>query len=153
MTTPIRRERLQIAFSLFAGVLFGLGLALSGMANPAKVLAFLDLAGAWDPTLAFVMLGALVVAAPAFLWVLKRGQPWFAPRFALPERIHVEPRLVIGSMLFGIGWGLSGLCPGPAVTDLVTGRMPIVLFVAAMLAGALLHDRLVARTPEEERGR
>ena len=153
MTIPTRHTRLQIAFSLLAGTLFGLGLALSGMANPAKVLAFLDLAGVWDPTLVFVMLGALAVTGPAFVWVLKRPQPWFAPRFALPERTQVEARLVIGSMLFGIGWGLSGLCPGPAITDLVTGRMPIVSFVAAMLAGAFLCDALFARKPEKERGR
>ena len=153
MTMPARHERLQIAASLFSGTLFGLGLALSGMANPAKVLGFLDLAGVWDPTLAFVMLGALMVTGPAFSTVLKRRQPWLAPRFALPEKTDVEPQLVIGSMLFGIGWGLGGLCPGPAITDLVTGRMPIVLFVAAMLAGALLRDALAARTPEKKSGR
>ena len=138
--TQDTQRRAQPFFALLSGMLFSLGLAVSGMVNPAKVLAFLDLAGTWDPTLAFVMLGALVVTTPAFHFVLKRRQPWFAPRFALPTKTDLEPRLVFGAALFGIGWGLSGLCPGPAVTDLVTGQGGIVLFVIAMVAGMLLSD-------------
>jgi uncharacterized membrane protein YedE/YeeE len=143
---------LQAVFALLAGALFGAGLAVSGMANPAKVLGFLDIAGAWDPTLAFVMLGALLVTAPAFRWVLKRRAPWFGPRFAMPTKTDLEPRLVAGSALFGIGWGMAGLCPGPAVTDLVTGRPGILLFVGAMLVGALAHD-FYARLAQKKRGR
>jgi uncharacterized membrane protein YedE/YeeE len=134
------RTRIQPFFALLSGTLFSLGLAVSGMVNPAKVLAFLDIAGHWDPTLAFVMLGALAVTTPAFRFVLKRRQPWFAPRFALPTKTDLEPRLVLGAALFGIGWGLAGLCPGPAVTDLVTGQSSLVLFVVAMIAGMLLSD-------------
>jgi len=131
---------LPLFFALLSGTLFGLGLVVSGMVNPAKVIAFLDVAGNWDPTLAFVMLGALAVTAPAFRVVLKRGHPWFANRFALPTKTDLEPRLVLGAALFGIGWGLAGLCPGPAVAALVTARGDIVLFVAAMLAGTLICD-------------
>lgn len=133
---------LQPFFALLSGTLFGLGLAVSGMVNPAKVFAFLDVAGDWDPTLAFVMLGALAVTTPAFRVVLKRRVPWLAPRFALPTKTDLEPRLMAGAGLFGIGWGLAGLCPGPAVTDLITGSGSIVLFVSAMLAGMLLFDWL-----------
>lgn len=144
MTEP-KSSPLQIFFALLSGILFGLGLAVSGMVNPAKVLAFLDVAGDWDPTLAFVMLGALAVTTPAFRVVLKRSGPWFAPRFALPTKTDLEPRLVLGAALFGVGWGLAGLCPGPAITDLVTSRGSVFLFVAAMLAGAMFHDWLDAR--------
>jgi uncharacterized protein len=143
--TEISHRRLQPFFALLSGTLFGLGLAISGMVNPAKVLAFLDVAGNWNPTLAFVMLGALAVTTPAFRFVLKRREPWFAPRFVLPTKTDLEPRLVVGAALFGIGWGLAGLCPGPAVTDLVTGSGSIVLFVAAMLAGMLLSDWVDSR--------
>ena len=139
------RARLQPIFALLSGTLFGLGLAVSGMINPAKVLAFLDVAGAWDPTLAFVMGGALAVTTPAFRYVLKRHRPWFADAFALPTKTDLEPRLITGAALFGIGWGLAGLCPGPAVTALVTGSVGVFVFFAAMLAGFLLHDRIEAR--------
>jgi uncharacterized protein len=139
------RRTPQAVFALLAGALFGAGLAVSGMANPAKVLGFLDIAGAWDPTLAFVMLGALLVTGPAFRWILKRRAPWFGPRFALPSKTDLEPSLVIGSALFGIGWGIAGLCPGPAVTDLVAGRAGIGFFVAAMLFGAMLYDFVASR--------
>jgi len=134
------RTPLQPFFALLSGTLFGLGLAVSGMANPAKVLAFLDVAGNWDPTLAFVMIGALAVTTPAFRYVLKRNRPWFADAFSMPTRKDLDTRLTIGAVLFGIGWGLAALCPGPALTDLVTGRVDIVGFVAAMLAGMLLFD-------------
>ena len=146
MTAEIAaREHLQPIFALVSGTLFGLGLAVSGMIDPAKVLGFLDVAGAWDATLALVMLGALCVTIPAFHYVLKRRQPWFADAFALPTKADLEPRLIIGAALFGIGWGLSGLCPGPAVTALVTGSVGVTAFFAAMLVGFLLHDRIEAR--------
>jgi uncharacterized membrane protein YedE/YeeE len=137
---------LPLLFALLSGTLFGLGLVVSGMVNPAKVLGFLDVAGDWDPTLAMVMLGALAVTAPAFRVVLKRGGPWFANRFSLPTKTDLDPRLVLGAALFGIGWGLAGLCPGPAMTALVTGRGSIVLFVLAMLAGILIFDEFERRS-------
>lgn len=138
----------ELAMALLAGTVFGLGLAISGMANPAKVLAFLDVAGAWDPTLAVVMAGALLVATPLYRVVLARQGPWFAPRFVLPAAVRVDARLVVGSALFGVGWGLSGLCPGPAVTDLVAGEPAILIFVAAMLAGAVLARLLERPAPQ-----
>jgi uncharacterized protein len=144
---------LQAVFALLSGTLFGAGLTFSGMANPAKVLGFLDIAGAWDPTLAFVMAGALLVTAPAFRWVLTRRAPWFGSRFALPTKTDLEPRLVIGAALFGIGWGVAGLCPGPAITDLVAGHASIVFFVAAMIAGGLLCDYILDRAPKNKAGR
>lgn len=144
--THERNTRAQLVFALTSGVLFGLGLAVSQMVNPAKVIAFLDITGKWDPTLAFVMLGALAVTTPAFRFILKRPHPWFAERFSLPTRKDVEPRLVIGAAVFGIGWGLAGFCPGPALAALVTGYGSIALFVAAMLAGAMLYHLLQSRS-------
>lgn len=140
--TSADSSRLRPLFALLSGVLFGLGLTVSGMANPAKVLGFLDFAGAWDPTLALVMFGALVVTMPGFRLVLRRGRPWYADAFSLPTSTDLEPRLLIGAAMFGLGWGLAGLCPGPAVADLVTGRREILVFVAAMLAGMALSSRL-----------
>ena len=125
--------------ALLAGALFGLGLAVSGMMNPAKIVGFLDVAGDWDPTLAFVMGGALLVTIPAFRLILGRPRPILADSFALPKGSALDGRLLGGAALFGVGWGLSGFCPGPAVTALVTGLAPVFAFVAAMLAGMVLH--------------
>ncbi len=125
--------------ALFAGMLFGLGLAISGMTNPAKVVGFLDVAGGWDPTLAFVMGGALLVTVPAFRLILGRPRPILADGFALPTKSALDGRLLGGAALFGVGWGLSGFCPGPAVAALVTGLTPVFAFVAAMIAGMVLY--------------
>jgi uncharacterized membrane protein YedE/YeeE len=125
--------------ALFAGMLFGLGLAISGMMNPAKVVGFLDVAGGWDPTLAFVMGGALLVTVPAFHLILGRPRPILADGFALPTKSALDGRLLGGAALFGVGWGLSGFCPGPAVAALVTGLTPVFAFVAAMMAGMVLY--------------
>ena len=125
--------------ALVAGTLLGAGLALSDMMNPARVLAFLDVAGAWDPTLVFVMLGAVAAAASGYLASRRMKQPMFGSRFFIPENRVIERRLVTGSALFGIGWGLVGLCPGPAVAALVFGMWQPWLFFCAMLAGMLLH--------------
>jgi uncharacterized membrane protein YedE/YeeE len=125
--------------ALFAGALFGLGLAVSGMMNPAKVIGFLDITGAWDPTLAFVMGGALLVTIPAFRLILGRQRPLLADGFALPTKSAVDGRLLGGAALFGVGWGLSGFCPGPAVAALVTGLAPVFAFVGAMMAGMVLY--------------
>ena len=125
--------------ALFAGILLGGGLALSDMINPARVLAFLDLAGDWDAALAFVMAGAVAVAALGYVAARRMKRPLLAGRFFIPENRVLEGRLVLGSALFGIGWGLVGLCPGPAVAALVFGLWQPWVFFAAMLAGMLLH--------------
>jgi len=125
--------------NLFAGALFGLGLAISGMVDPAKVIGFLDVAGDWDPTLAFVMGGALLVTIPAFRLIFKRPRPVLVDEFELPTKKGLDTRLLGGSALFGVGWGLSGFCPGPAVTALATGLTPVFAFVVAMIAGMAIY--------------
>jgi uncharacterized protein len=131
--------------ALFAGALFGLGLAVSGMVNPAKIIGFLDVAGNWDPTLAFVMGGALLVTIPAFRLILKRPRPILAGGFALPTSRALDARLLGGAALFGVGWGLAGFCPGPAVAALVTGLTPVFAFVAAMIAGMATYKWIFER--------
>ena len=132
------------------GLIFGLGLLLSGMSNPAKVLNFLDLggigAGTWDPSLAFVMAGAVAVTFVGFNFVLKRSQPLFAETFHLPTKAEIDRRIILGPAIFGVGWGLTGFCPGPALTALGFGSKAALLFVAAMLAGMVLA-RWIARRP------
>jgi uncharacterized membrane protein YedE/YeeE len=129
--------------SAFAsGLLFGLGLVISEMVNPAKVLAFLDVFGNWDPSLAFVMAGAIAVSALGTLIAQRRGTPVLAARLEIPTRRDLDPRLIGGAALFGIGWGLVGLCPGPALAALTFGPWQIFVFVAAMIAGMALF-RLV----------
>ncbi len=130
---------------LLVGLLFGLGLHISGMTNPERVLGFLDVAGTWDPTLAFVMGGALLITFPTFMLTQKGQKPWFDSRFYLPTLTRVDRPLLEGAVMFGLGWGLVGLCPGPALANLVTLRGDILLFVAAMVVGMLVHDRLVSR--------
>lgn len=133
---------LRAAAALASGLVFGLGLAVSGMMNPARVIGFLDVAGDWDPTLAFVMGGALLVAVPAYRLIPKRERPVLEEEFSLPRKEAVDTPLVGGSVLFGVGWGLVGFCPGPAIAALGTGLVPVFAFVAAMLAGMALHARL-----------
>ncbi len=135
----------RILVALFAGALFGLGLAVSGMMNPHKVIGFLDIAGDWDPTLMFVMGGALLVTIPAFRVILKRPRPLLADGFALPTKSVLDARLLGGAGLFGVGWGLSGFCPGPAVAALATGLAPVFAFVAAMVAGMALYELIFER--------
>lgn len=131
---------LRMLTYLIGGTLFGLGLTISEMVNPQKVIGFLDVAGEWDPTLAFVMGGALLVAVPAFRIILKkRTKPVLEDDFELPTKKTVDGRLVGGSALFGVGWGLAGFCPGPAVTALASGLTPVFAFVAAMIAGMVLY--------------
>ncbi|MEW6636907.1 MAG: YeeE/YedE family protein [Actinomycetota bacterium] len=125
--------------ALLSGTIFGLGLAVSGMMNPAKVIGFLDVAGDWDPTLAFVMGGALLVTVPGYRLVLSRRRPVLERGFDLPKKNAVDGRLVGGAALFGVGWGLVGFCPGPAVAALATGLGPVLAFVAAMIAGMAIH--------------
>ena len=133
--------KLKTIFSaLLAGLVFGIGLLVSGMANPAKVLGFLDVAGAWDPSLAFVMAGAVAVAALAFFIARRRSASLLGAPLSLPDARDIDARLVGGSVLFGIGWGLSGFCPGPALVALGLGQGKAVLFVAAMLGGMVLFE-------------
>ena len=124
---------------LLVGLLFGAGLALSDMVNPSRVLAFLDVAGRWDPTLAFVMGGALIPSALAYAVARRMDRPLLEERFHIPAGRELNPKLLAGAALFGVGWGLVGLCPGPAIAGLAFGRWELWLFVAAMLAGMLLH--------------
>ena len=130
----------RMIVALVAGMLFGVGLAVSGMVNPAKVVGFLDIAGGeWDPTLMFVMGGALLVTLPAFRMILKRSRPILADGFALPTKSALDTRLLGGAALFGVGWGLSGFCPGPAVAAMVTGLLPVFAFVGAMVGGMAIY--------------
>ena len=124
---------------LIVGLIFGAGLALSDMINPARVLAFLDLAGTWDPSLAFVMGGALIPSAIGYLIVRRMRRPVMAEEFCIPQNRNLERNLLAGAALFGAGWGLVGLCPGPAIAGLVFGAWQVWLFVGAMLVGMLLH--------------
>ncbi|MBU6449546.1 MAG: YeeE/YedE family protein, partial [Rhodospirillales bacterium] len=122
----------QVLLALAAGALFGAGLALSGMADPAKVRGFLDIFGAWNPTLIFVMAGALIPMGLAWRVQAKLRAPLAAERFNLPDITRVDARLIGGAILFGIGWGIAGLCPGPAIADLALAPRPAVIFVLAM---------------------
>ena len=137
----------QILVALLAGAVFGLGLSLSGMLDPARVRGFLDVAGDWDPSLAFVLGGAVTVAFAAMVLRRHLRRPAFASEFHLPATTPIDTRLILGSAIFGAGWGMAGLCPGPALAALSLGLAPVVLFVAAMLAGMTLHDRLATRQP------
>lgn len=138
---------MPIVTSLLAGLVFGLGLILSGMANPAKVLGFLDLAGAWDPSLALVMAGAIAVGVVAFALAKRRQRSLLGLEMRLPTSSDIDGRLVIGSLLFGVGWGIAGFCPGPALVALGMGEVKAAVFVAAMLAGMGLFELLQRRAP------
>jgi uncharacterized membrane protein YedE/YeeE len=138
-------------FALLAGAVFGIGLIVSGMANPQKVVGFLDLAGSWDPSLAFVMAGATAVGAIAFAVARRRSTSLLGVPLRLPNASGLDRRLVGGSVVFGIGWGIAGFCPGPALVALGMGEAKALVFVAAMLAGMglfeLLERRAAARMP------
>ena len=121
--------------ALAAGLLFGLGLAISQMLNPAKVIGFLDITGNWDPSLIFVMVGAIAVAFIFFRIILKTPAPKFDRQFQIPTAASIDKNLIVGAGLFGIGWGLVGLCPGPAISSLAYGRVESVIFLVAMFAG------------------
>ncbi|MFZ1742554.1 MAG: DUF6691 family protein [Pontixanthobacter sp.] len=130
--------------ALVSGTIFGLGLALSGMMDPLRVRGFLDIFGAWDPTLAFVMGGAMLVMAAAWLIQKRMHTPMVCDEFSLPGTKLIDAKLIGGAAMFGIGWGIAGLCPGPAIASLATNFMPAAVFVFAMLAGMAAH-RLVER--------
>ncbi|MGZ5872434.1 MAG: DUF6691 family protein [Bradyrhizobium sp.] len=136
---------MSLIFSLLAGIIFGAGLTISDMVNPARVLNFLDVAGHWDPTLILVMAGGLVVTTLGYRWVFRRRSPVADERFHLPIRRQIDLPLVGGSALFGVGWGLAGICPGPALADLAILEPKVLLFVAAMLAGMIAASVLRGR--------
>lgn len=134
------------AFTAFlSGLIFGLGLLLAGMVNPAKVLAFLDLAGSWDPSLALVMGGAIPVSAIGFYLTRHRAAPLFSQRFQVPTNTTLDKRLLLGALGFGVGWGLAGFCPGPALVALGSGNLKGIVFVAAMLSGMVIFEMLEKR--------
>lgn len=139
----------MIAF--VSGALFGCGLLLSGMTDPHNVLAFLDVFGAWSPRLMFVMAAAIAVHAPAYLWIRRGRQPWFAERFAIPTRRDIDAKLLSGAALFGVGWGISGFCPGPSVVALASGGSSTIVFVLALAAGSSVARALTSgRTPTSD---
>jgi uncharacterized protein len=140
---------MAIVLQFAIGLIFGLGLVISGMSDPAKILNFLDLAGiasgTWDPSLAFVMAGAVAVTFAGFRWVLRQKRPLLGEGFHLPTKQELDLRIVSGPAVFGVGWGLAGFCPGPAFTALGFGSTAAVMFVAAMMAGMLLARWLASR--------
>jgi uncharacterized membrane protein YedE/YeeE len=133
---------MKVVMALLVGLLFGLGLILSGMSDPAKVLGFLDLAGNWDPSLAFVMGGAVLIGSLAFPFVTKRSKSILGDPMRLPTATKIDRRLVLGGLTFGVGWGMAGYCPGPALASLAQGGIKPMLFVIAMLAGMGVFELL-----------
>ncbi|WP_198670224.1 DUF6691 family protein [Dyella sp. C9] len=143
---------MKILMALAAGLLFGLGLSLAGMTQPAVVLGFLDVAGAWNPQLLFVMAGAVLTTAVGYRLVWRRSMPWLATGFALPRATRIDARLLGGAALFGIGWGIAGYCPGPALVALAGGIGSVGVLVAAMALGWWLAAQWQARTSNRLRG-
>ncbi|MFN3320081.1 MAG: DUF6691 family protein [Allorhizobium sp.] len=138
----------RLAVALVAGAIFGFGLSLSGMVDPARVLGFLDIAsGHWNPSLMFVLGGAVLIAVPGVMIQRRMEYPTLDRQFHLPAKTAIDAPLLFGSAVFGIGWGVAGFCPGPAISALATGSSPAILFVGAMATGMVLHDRLLARKP------
>jgi hypothetical protein len=138
--------------AFLGGTLFGIGLAIAGMTQPAKIIGFFDFFGSWDPSLAFVMLGAIMVYTPVYRWAIRTWQrPIWAPAFSLPTRKDIDGRLILGSAIFGIGWGLGGYCPGPAFTSVGAGSEQALLFGAAMLVGVGAYQ-LFMRARENRTG-
>ncbi len=138
----------KLLASLFCGTLFGLGLAVAQMTNPEKVLAFLDLAGNWDPSLGLVMGGAVGVTLLTFRWILRRPKPVFAARFDVPSNTQIDAALIGGAVIFGIGWGVAGYCPGPAFAALITGSWEPPVFLVSLLVGNLLAQKVRPPAPQ-----
>jgi uncharacterized protein len=141
----------KLLVSLISGIVFGLGLGISGMTRPIKVIGFLDFFGSWDPSLAFVMMGAICVYFIAYRWSRGMAAPILTTRFSVPSRRDLDGRLIIGSAIFGAGWGLGGFCPGPAITSLASGATPVMIFVAAMAAGIYLQGWVAGLWVAKER--
>jgi uncharacterized membrane protein YedE/YeeE len=140
----VRRRAFDVATALLSGILFGVGLAVSGMTRPEKVLGFLDVGGAWDASLAFVMAGAIAVHFFAYRLIRGRSAPLFAEKFGIPTRRDIDVKLLAGAALFGVGWGLGGYCPGPGLVSLAAGGKGALVFVASMLLGMSITARLEA---------
>ena len=136
---------MRLVLGFLSGLVFGLGLVISGMTQPAKVIGFLDIFGLWDPTLAFVMGAGLLVTLLGYQIIFKRKAPLFAPSFRLPTSQDIDTKLLGGAALFGVGWGLGGFCPGPAVASLVFGRAESITFIIAMAAGMILAKQIQKR--------
>ncbi len=134
---------MRLAAAYLIGLIFGLGIAISGMANPAKVLNFFDVAGSWDPSLAFVMGGALLITAIGYQFVLRRNGPLLDTRFQIPQSRTLDMRLIGGAAIFGIGWGMAGFCPGGAIPAVGTGRVDGLLFVAALITGIFVAQMIM----------
>lgn len=144
---------MNLLSALAAGLLFGIGLIVSGMSDPSKVIGFLDIAGAWNPSLAFVMGGALIVGLFAFRMARRRSMNFLGGAMHLPTLRHIDQRLVLGSAAFGAGWGLAGFCPGPALVTLAAGQQKALVFVLAMLAGMAIFEiaeRLLSRAAPQD---
>ena len=139
----------QNGIAALAGFLFGLGLGLSQMVDRDRVLGFLDVAGTWDPTLLFVLGGAVGVTLIAFRFVLRRSRPLLAPRFVLPTRKDIDRPLIVGALLFGVGWGIAGYCPGPGIVALLQGSANPIIFLIAVIAGSLTQQWLAAPRHQE----
>lgn len=137
---------MKLFYGFLSGLIFGIGIAISGMINPAKVLNFLDVAGAWDPSLAFVMGGAVIVTFIGYRLAWRREAPLVGGRFQLPTSTEIDSKLIGGSALFGIGWGIAGFCPGAAIPALGTGRWEVALFIVAVVAGFFLR-RIIGALP------
>ena len=138
-------------FALLAGLIFGLGLILAGMANPAKVLGFLDLAGLWDPSLALVMVGAITVSTLAFIIAKKRQLSYLGFTMQVPNNRIIDKRLIVGSLAFGVGWGLAGICPGPAIVLLGAGSFKGLIFVVSMFIGMGIFELLESQKIESQK--
>ena len=134
------KKHIDTLSSFLVGLIFGIGLILAGMTNPAKVIGFLDITGTWDPSLAFVMGGGILVAIVAFRFAKKRTVNFLGGAMRMPTSDMIDKRLVIGSLLFGAGWGMAGFCPGPALTSMGTGNPKAVIFVIAMIVGMALFE-------------
>lgn len=130
---------MRYVVSLISGIIFGLGLAISAMINPDKVLGFLNVFGKWDPSLIFVMIGALLISVPAFTFIKNKNKPICEDSFSLPTKTNIDKKLIIGSLIFGIGWGLVGLCPGPAIAAVALFNTNVIIFLVSMIIGFVLQ--------------
>ncbi len=132
---------MSLIFAAFiSALLFGIGLGVAGMTLPTKVIGFLDVSGNWDPSLAFVMIGAIAVHSVSYRLITKRASPILTTRFQIPTKRQIDPKLILGSVLFGAGWGLGGFCPGPAIVAAVSGGPSVLVFLGSMIAGVYLHQ-------------
>jgi uncharacterized membrane protein YedE/YeeE len=141
---------MRLIFASISGLIFGFGLALAGMLNPSKVQGFLDIFGVWDPSLAFVMGGGIMVNAIGYYFVLKRDKPIYAEKFTLPRTTNIDKNLLIGSTIFGIGWGLAGLCPGPVISNVLLQPQDAVIFLIIMVFGLSVGRRIINQSTDNE---